>query len=117
MVVDGNVSCAGIEVRWLNSCNGAPRHEILDALCDVGPVGAAVLRVPDEAVVRAGPDEALLNFRRRDGKDNFAIKLPEIVADDSAGGAEIFWVLRGKIRADDRPALSAIACFENDLAA
>ena len=64
---------------------------------------AAVVRVPDLAVVGPGPDEALLDLRRRDGEDDLAVELAEVVADDAARRDDAARVLRREVRADDGP--------------
>src|SRR5215472_9013571 len=117
MVVDANVCSACIKVGRLDTRDGAPWRQILDVFRDVGPVSAAVFGIPNQTIVGAGPDKAFLDFRGRDGEDDFAIKLAEIVANNAARRAEVFWILRGKIGADNGPTLPAVAGFEDDLAA
>src|SRR5215831_1415985 len=117
MVVDANVCSACIKVGRLDTRDGAPWRQILDVFRDVGPVSAAVFGIPNQTIVGAGPDEAFLDFGGRDGEDDFAIKLAEIVANNAARRAEVFWILRGKIGADNGPTLPASAGFEDDLAA
>ena len=87
---------------------------ILRYIC---PICSAILGVPDLTVIRSCPDQTLLNFRRRDGEHNFAIKLAEVIADDSSGRNNVAGILRGQIGAGDRPVLTGVCRFENDLAA
>src|SRR5215472_4075013 len=117
MVVDANVCSACIKVGRLDTRDGAPWRQILDVFLDVGPVCTAVFGIPNQTIVGAGPDEAFLDFVGRDGEDDFAIKLAEIVANNAARRAEVFWILRVKIGADNGPTLPAVAGFEDDLAA
>ena len=117
VIIHRNIRSARIEERRLNAGDGPPRRHPRNVLRHVIPVRAGVFRVPDLAVVGTRPDQAFLHRRRSNRKHNFAIKLPQIIADDSAGGHDVFRILRGKIRADHAPALPAIGGPENHLAA
>ena len=79
-----------------------------DVLRDVGPVRAAVARVPHLAVVRAGPDQPAQHRRRRDREHDLAVELSEVVADDAAGRDDAAGILRRQIGADHLPALAAV---------
>src|SRR5580698_4629766 len=80
-------------------------------------MGAGILGVPDFAVVGSGPDESFLNGGGSDGEHDLAIKLAQIIADDPAGRLNVFGILRGKVGADDAPALASVGGAENHLAA
>src|SRR5205823_2168484 len=104
-------------VRRLDLAHGAPRREPGDVLRDVVPGRAAVARVPDLAVVRAGPDEAALDLRRRDREHQLAVELAEVVLDDAARGDDTRRVTRGEVGAEDLPRLPPVVRLEDDLAA
>jgi hypothetical protein len=100
---------------YLREC--APRGQVLEILCDVDPVRAAVLRVPELAVVRAGPDQSALNLRVLDVPHDLAVVLSKVVADDPAVRDHAGRVLRRQIRTQLGPRLSAVGRFENELTA
>ena len=104
-------------MRRLDLRDDAPRRQAGDVLRDVVPFLAAVARVPELAVVGAGPDQPLLHLRRRDREDHLGRELAQVVADDAAGRNDAAGVLRGEIGADDAPALSAAVGVEDDVAA
>ena len=90
----------------------APAPAAADILRDVVPMRAPVFRVPDFAVVRAGPDQSFLNRRRGDRKNHFAVKLSQIIADDSARTLTMYFgscVERSGLITD--PALPGVAWF------
>ncbi len=116
MRVDRCVRGARIEERRLDAGDRAPHRQTFDVLRHVVPMRAGIARVPDLPVVGAGPDQSLLDRRRGDREYHFTIKLPEVIAYDSARRPVARRVLRRKIGADDGPALSAVARFEDYLA-
>ena len=63
----------------------APGRHARDVLRHVVPLAAGIARVPDLAVVGAGPDQPLLHRRRRNREHELAGELAEVVADDAAG--------------------------------
>src|SRR5580700_6020185 len=83
---------------------------------DVGPVGGRIFGVPELTVTGAGPDEPFFNLRGCDRKHDFAIELPQVVADDAARWNNMRRVLAGQIRTDDRPGLTGVRASENHLA-
>src|SRR6266568_1185964 len=117
MKVNTDVGRARIKMRGLDARNRAPGRQIFDVFRDVGPIRSSVPGEPNQPVVRARPNETLLNFRRCNRKYHLAIKLSDVVADQPSGRNDAAGILCRKIRADHRPALSAIRGFENDLAA
>ena len=78
---------------------------------------AAVLRVPELAVVGAGPDQALLDLRVLDVPDDLAGVLAEVVADDAAVRDDARRILRREIRAELGPRLAAVGRLQDQLAA
>src|SRR5260370_7192439 len=117
MKVNTDVGRARIKMRGFDARNCAPGRQIFDVFRDVGPIRSSVPGEPNQPVVRARPNETLLNFRRRNRKYHLAIKLSDVVADQPSGRNDAAGILCRKIRADHRPALSAVGRFENDLAA
>src|SRR5258708_3031777 len=77
---------------------------------------AAILRVPDLAVIGAGPDQALLDAGRSNGENHFPVKLSEIVPDDSSRRNDAAGILRREFRADYAPTDAAVGGPENHLA-
>src|SRR6476620_9211898 len=75
MEVHDDVRGARIEVTGFDLADRAPRRKARDVLRDVGPLAAAVTRVPDLAVVGAGPDETALDLGRRDREHDLAVEL------------------------------------------
>src|SRR5712692_8147733 len=117
MKVNTDVGRARIKMRGLDARNRAPGRQIFDVFRDVGPIRSSVPGEPNQPVVRARPNETLLNFGRRNRKYQLAIKLSDVVADQPSGRNDAAGILCRKIRADYRPTLSAVGRFENDLAA
>src|SRR6185295_190523 len=103
--------------RRLDLRHDAPRRHPGDIPRYVIPFRAAVLRVPDLAIVRTGPDDSPFHVRRRDREDHRRRELPEVVADDAAGRDDLGWILRREIRADHGPALATVGRPEDDVAA
>src|SRR5437879_400593 len=103
MEVDADVGSGWVKSGRRDAGDRAPGRQAGNALSDIRPGGGAVFCVPNLAVVGAGPDEPLLDLRRCDRKDDFAVVLPEIVSDDATGGNDMSWILGRQIRAGARP--------------
>ena len=116
MIVHRHVGRAGLEVRRVDAAHQAPRRHV-HVLREIVPRLAGVARDPDLAVVGAGPHDALLRARRRNRRHHGAVELTEVVADDAAGELDAAGIARRQVRADDFPALAAIARAEDHLAA
>src|SRR5690349_99421 len=80
-------------------------------------MAVTVARIPDLSIVRSRPYQTFFEGRRRDRKNHLAIELPQIVTDNSAGRHDASRILRRQVRADNAPALAAIRCLKNYLAA
>ena len=115
--VDGDVGGATAEMRRFDLRDHAPCRKTGHVLRDVVPLLAAVARVPDLAVVGAGPDQPFLHFGCRDREDHFRRELTQVVADDAARRDDAGGILRREIGADDAPALAAAVRVEDDVAA
>src|SRR5207244_1259960 len=115
--IGADVRGARIEMRWLDLGNNTPGRHPSDVTGDVIPGLSAVERVPDLAIVGARPDEAFLNFRRRNRKDHLAVELAQVIAHDPARRNNSAGVFGGKIGAELAPAHATIAGLENELAA
>src|SRR3954453_5609078 len=89
--------------EWLEL---APRRQVLEVLADVVPVTAVVLRVPELAIVGAGPDQAALDLRVLDRPDHFVFVLAKVVADQTAVGHHVCRILRRQIRGRLGPGLA-----------
>src|SRR4029077_8088883 len=111
--IDGNVGSASLKARRGNAANRSPSKQTGNVFGDVRPGGSAVFRIPDLTIVRARPDQSLLDFRRSDREHHFSVELPQIVADDSSGGNNAAPILRRKIRAGHRPTFPAVRRLEN----
>ena len=82
VVIHREIGGSGVKVRWLNAADSSPRRNF-EILGYINPMTAAILCVPDLAVIGAGPNQTFLQRRRCDCKNHLAIKLAKIVADDS----------------------------------
>src|SRR5439155_25348425 len=108
---------ARVEMRGLDLPYRPPRRHTGDVLRHVDPRAAAILRVPDLAVVRAGPDQAALDCGRRNREDHLAVELAQVVPDDAAGRDDPRGIAGGEVGADHGPALPAVGRFGDHLAA
>ena len=116
MKIDADVRGGGIERGRGNAGDRPKRRQPGYAFRDVGPIGRAVLGVPDLAVIRSCPYQTLLIFGGRNGEDNFPVELAEVVANDSSRGNDVAGILRRQIRTRDCPALTGVRGFEDNLA-
>ena len=114
--IDGQIGGGRVEVGGLNLRHHAHRGQAFDICRDIVPLGSAVARVPDFAVVGAHPDEPLLNFRWSDGEHYGAVELAQIVAYNSARRHDDFGVTRRQILTDHVPRIAAVGGSEHDLA-
>src|SRR5260370_30469481 len=85
MKVNTDVGRARIKMRGLDACNRAPGRQVFDVFRDVGPIRSSVPGEPNQPVVRARPNETLLNSRRRNRQYHLAIKLSDVVAAHPSG--------------------------------
>src|SRR6202790_810897 len=112
--VYGGVRGAGDEVRRFDDGNFAPGLELRRR--DVLPSLAGVAGDVDEPVIGAGPNGADLFERRSEGINDAAV--PALFRIGSGKSAEVRRsLIRGtrQIRADDLPAISGVAGFEQDV--
>ena len=112
---NGRVDRSGIECRrpYLRECS--PRREILEVLRHVDPVRATVFRVPKLSVVRARPDQSLLNLRVLNVPEHLAGILSEVVAHESAVGHDSRGILGREIRTEFRPRLTTAIGLQDQL--
>src|SRR4030095_9713372 len=104
----GTVRFGRIERGRPDLVERAPDGQVLEVLRDVVPGPAVVFRVPELAVVGAGPDQSALDLRVLDRPDDFAVVLAQVVADQTAVGDDARWILRREIRAELGPRLAAV---------
>src|SRR5690606_30730146 len=72
---------------------------------DVLPGRAAVTGNVDQAIVAAGPEDALLVGRLAEGEDRaVALRAGVVTGDRAAGDFQLLRVVPGQVRADDLPA-------------
>ncbi len=106
--VHRHVGRARVVARRRDAADRAPRRQPGHVLRDVGPRLAVVARHLQQAVVGAGPDQALLLRRLRDAIDDARVLHADVVRGEAAGAAHLRAVVERQIRADHLPALTAV---------
>src|SRR5205807_10246370 len=92
--IDADVGGSRIKRRRGDAGDRPKRRQSGYAFRDVGPIGRAVLGVPDLAVIRSCPYQTLMIFGGRNGEDNFPVELTEVVAIDTSRGNDVAGILR-----------------------
>src|SRR6185437_13403109 len=115
----GDVGGAGVKRRRRDVADLGPLLGGLElGRGDVGPVGAAVGGEMHEAVVAAGPNQALLLGRFGDGKDDVVVLGAGVVlGDGAAGGLLLALVVAGEVGADDGPVIAHVGALKEHVAA
>ena len=110
MAIHGDVGGAGLVRRRINDADHAPFRQRLGG--DVRPCGTAVARDPDEAVVGAGPEQALLH-RRLGKRENRVVVLDrrDVERDRSSRGMLLALVVARQVLADGGPAHAAVGAL------
>src|SRR5262245_9544500 len=108
MQVDGHVCDAVVESRRLDIADGAPRGKAGQIRGDVCPARAGIARHLHLTVVRAGPDDALLDWRLGDREHDAGILDADVVRCESARGLLARHIAGREIGADHLPALAAV---------
>ncbi len=84
MSIDSQISCRGIVRRSFNQADAAPVWQVFGR--DVGPILAAIAGDVDQSIVRAHPDQTLLQGRLCHGEDGVVILRTGIVFVDWTAG-------------------------------
>src|SRR5581483_11843901 len=84
---------------------------------DVGPVRAGIARHLHQAVVGAGPDQALLERRLGNREHDAGVFDADVVWRETAGNLLVRLVVEREVRTDLLPALSAVGRAVHVLAA
>ncbi len=115
--VNDDIGGARLEGRGLDAANGPPLGQPVDVGGYVVPVFAVVAGQVNQAIVRAGPQQALLPGRFGDGEDGAVDFGARVVAGDGAAGPLLFaLVVACQIGTDRVPASAGIACFKEHVA-
>src|SRR5204863_8480164 len=98
MKIDGEISCAGFVARRLDIADRAPRRQVGNVLCHVGPVLTAITCELDETVIRSGPDQYFFFWRLSDREDNREILNTDIVVSQTTAKSLIALIIGGEVR-------------------
>src|ERR1700752_234213 len=102
VAIDGDVGGSGIEGRCVNLAEATPFRQVFWG--DIGPALATITSELDEAIIGAGPDQALGEGRLGQGKDRVVVFRAGVVdGDRSARGLLLAFVVAREVGADRLP--------------
>ena len=114
--IDREVGRRRVVMGRFDAADPAPQRERVEVLRQVRPGLPAVARHLHLTVIGARPDQAALP-RRFGEKDNRFVTGAAVVAGEAARGSLSILVVQRQVGADHLPALAAVGCLVNVLAA